>query len=89
LKRIGALPPEQVGGDVEEAALRHIDDEGLLTAVRRLPKRPRTVIALRFGAQLTYREIGDQLGVTEAAALMATRRALGALRKKIESKEGL
>jgi RNA polymerase sigma-70 factor (ECF subfamily) len=89
LDRLGAFPPEQVGGDVEEAALRHIDDEGLLTAVRRLPKRPRTVIALRFGAQLTYREIGDQLGVTEAAALMATRRALSALRKKIESKEGL
>jgi RNA polymerase sigma-70 factor (ECF subfamily) len=89
LDRIRALPLEEPGGDAETAALRHIDDEGLLTAVRGLPKRPRTVIALRFGAQLTYREIGEHLGVTEAAALMATRRALSALRKKIESKEGL
>jgi DNA-directed RNA polymerase specialized sigma24 family protein len=47
------------------------------------------VIALRFGAHLTYREIGEHLGMTEAAALMATRRALSALRKEIESKEAL
>jgi DNA-directed RNA polymerase specialized sigma24 family protein len=50
---------------------------------------PRTLIALRFGAGLPYREIGKQMGLSEAAALMATRRALARLRKEIEPKETL
>jgi RNA polymerase sigma-70 factor (ECF subfamily) len=89
MDRLRALAREEPERDVEEAALRHLNDERLLKAVRRLSKRPRTVIALRFGAHLTYREIGEHLGMTEAAALMATRRALSALRKEIESKEAL
>lgn len=73
--------------DVEQLALNHMDDQALLEAIRRLDKRPRTVIALRFGAGLGYREIGEQMGVSEPAALMATRRALDALRKDLQSKE--
>jgi RNA polymerase sigma-70 factor (ECF subfamily) len=74
-------------GDAEALALRRLDDDHLLSAVRRLPKQPRTVIALRFGAGLSYREMGRQLGVSEAAAVMATRRALATLRRYITSKE--
>ena len=73
--------------DVESLALDHIDDQALLAAVRRLPKRPRTLIALRFGAHLAYREIGGQMGLSEAATLMATRRALAALRRDLTSLE--
>jgi RNA polymerase sigma-70 factor (ECF subfamily) len=73
--------------NAEVLALQHISDERLLGAVHRLAKVPRTLIALRFGARLSYREIGEQMGMTEAAALMATRRALALLRKDIESKE--
>lgn len=89
LERIQNFGIDLSVGDAEELALQHLSDEQVLVAVRRLPKRPRTVIAMRFGAHLTYREIGEQLGVSEAAALMTTRRALGALRRDIELKEAL
>ena len=72
---------------VDELALARLADTDLLAAVRRLPKRSRTLLALRFGADLSYREIGVQLGLSEAAALMATRRALSALRRDLDLKE--
>lgn len=73
--------------DAEALALRRLGDHQVLAAVRRLPKQPRTVIALRFGAGLSYREVGQHMGMSEAAALMATRRALSILRRHIRSKE--
>jgi RNA polymerase sigma factor (sigma-70 family) len=72
--------------DAESLALENIGDRELLDAVRALDARPRTMIALRFGAQLTYAEIGEQVGVSEAAAVMATRRALAMLRRKLQEK---
>ncbi len=86
LQRLGRI---EEGPNAEVIALQHMSDERLLRAVHRLRKLPRTLIALRFGAHLSYREIGDQMGMTEAAALMATRRALALLRKDIELKEAL
>ena len=65
---------------VSDVAAQLQSDE-VLAAVRKLSARHRAVIALRFGADLDYRHIGQALGVTEAAALMATRRALARLRK--------
>lgn len=53
----------------------------VFAAIRKLSARHRAVIALRFGADLDYRRVGQTLGITEAAALMATRRALGRLRR--------
>jgi RNA polymerase sigma-70 factor (ECF subfamily) len=72
--------------DAESLALERLSDQELLDAVRRLKTRPRTVIALRFGAQLSYAEIAEQIGISEAAALMATRRALEALRRALGDK---
>lgn len=68
---------------IEDTAVQRLDDAAVLAAVRRLPTRARTVVALRFGAQLGYREIGQQLGISEGAALMATRRALALLRRDL------
>jgi RNA polymerase sigma-70 factor (ECF subfamily) len=73
--------------DAESVALDRINDRELLKAVRNLKARPRIVIALRFGAQLSYAEIAEQIGITEAAALMATRRALDSLRKQLGDKQ--
>lgn len=53
----------------------------VFSAIHKLSARHRAVIALRFGADLDYRHIGQALGITEAAALMATRRALARLRR--------
>lgn len=55
----------------------------VLAAVRELSSRHRAVIALRYGGDLSYRQVGQALGISEAAALMATRRALANLRARL------
>jgi len=55
----------------------------VLGAVRELSSRHRAVIALRYGGDLSYRQVGQALGISEAAALMATRRALANLRARL------
>jgi RNA polymerase sigma factor (sigma-70 family) len=55
----------------------------VLEAVRALTPRHRAVIALRYGADLSYSQVGRALGISEAAALMATRRALANLRSRL------
>ena len=57
--------------------------EEVLLAVRALSPRHRAVVALRYGADLSYRSVGKALGISEAAALMATRRALANLRTRL------
>jgi RNA polymerase sigma-70 factor (ECF subfamily) len=79
--------PVRDSGDPEDLAIRRLGDDELLAAVWRLPKRQRTLVALRFGAGLSYREIGHQLGLSEAAALMAVRRALTRLRHELQHRE--
>jgi len=68
----------------ELLALDRIRDSELLAAVRRLPTRQRTLIALRFGADLGYAEIAALLGDGEQAVKQATYRALAALRRRLE-----
>jgi RNA polymerase sigma factor (sigma-70 family) len=77
------------GGPVSEVsaealAIRRMDDRDLLAAVRRLPRRHRSVIALRFGAGLTFPEIGEALGVSRLAAVQVMRRALDRLRRDLQ-----
>jgi RNA polymerase sigma factor (sigma-70 family) len=55
----------------------------VLEAVRSLSPRHRAAIALRYGADLSYRQVGQALGISEAAALMAVRRALANLRRRL------
>jgi RNA polymerase sigma factor (sigma-70 family) len=57
--------------------------EEVLAAVRALSPRHRAVVALRYGADLSYRHVGKALGISEAAALMATRRAIATLRSRL------
>ncbi len=69
---------------VEGDVLERLRDADLLARVRMLPERSRTVIALRYGAQLGTREIARQLGITPPAVSMAIGRALTRLRKELE-----
>lgn len=64
-----------------------IGDEELLTAIRQLDPRSRALIALRFGADLDYARVGEALGLSPAAAKMATHRALAALRRLLPAQE--
>jgi RNA polymerase sigma-70 factor, ECF subfamily len=57
--------------------------EDVLEAVRALSPRYRAVLALRYGADLSYRHVGKALGISEAAALMVARRALANLRSRL------
>ena len=78
-QRVGNAPATSP----ETVALSHIRDDALVAAVRRLPRRHRTVIALRYGAGLTTVEIAECLGTTRMATAKTLRRALDRLREDL------
>lgn len=84
-QRLVAQPtdPEPAADEVEAQALAHLSDRDVLAAVRRLRPRERTVIALRFGADLDHASIGAATGLTPNAARVAIRRALDRLRDQL------
>lgn len=67
-----------------EAAL---PDEGLWAAVRALPERQRTAIALRYVADLEHAEIARLLGTTSAATRRLVSDGLATLRLRTEKEE--
>ena len=68
-------------GDLEEDALRRIVLSG---AVGRLEERDRELIGLRYGADLTARQIAELHGAKTNAIEVALHRALGRLRAQME-----
>jgi RNA polymerase sigma-70 factor, ECF subfamily len=84
LDRVAALLPRRAI-ESDPAIDAAIGDEQLLAAVRRLPRRARALIALRFGADLDYPQVGASLGMTAEAAGLATRRALATLKRVLET----
>ena len=68
-------------GDLEDDALRRIM---LSSAVGRLEERDRELIALRYGADLTARQIAELQGAKTNAVEVALHRALGRLRTHLE-----
>lgn len=77
----GAVPDAVAAADPAEASLRteRIDDVRQVLAV--LSEREREAISLRFGAELSSSEIGDQLGISPTAARMLIHRAVTKLRE--------
>jgi RNA polymerase sigma-70 factor, ECF subfamily len=67
--------------DLEEDVLRRITLSG---AVGRLEERDRELIALRYGADLTARQIAELQGAKTNAIEVALHRALGRLRAQLE-----
>jgi RNA polymerase sigma factor (sigma-70 family) len=64
----------------------HLSRAEVLDAVRSLSARHRAVIALRYGADLDFHQVGHALGISDSAASMVTSRALANLRNRL-SKE--
>lgn len=62
----------------------NLADDTILAAVRSLKPKDRALVALRFGADLDYATVGAHMGLTAAAAQVATSRALAQLRKLME-----
>ena len=72
--------------DVESEAIQQLSDQELLAEVRRLPLRDRTIIALRFGADLDIKAVATSVGISQGAAAAALHRALTRLRLQLEER---
>ena len=78
-------PPEAAAsGDLEEDTIRRLT---LSEAVAGLEERDRELIALRYGADLSARQIAALLELRTNAVEVALHRALGRLRKRLESED--
>jgi RNA polymerase sigma-70 factor (ECF subfamily) len=78
---------EVIVEDTESLALRRMNDAQLAARVRLLPRRQQTLIALRYGAGLSYQEMADLLGQRPATLRQGVHRALSGLRARIEQEE--
>ena len=78
--------PEARGDDHEELVLNRLD---LRDAVGRLDDRDRELIALRFGADLSARQIAEILELKTNAVEVALHRALARLRHTLEPDDAL
>jgi RNA polymerase sigma-70 factor (ECF subfamily) len=75
------LPPDRPApGQLDEDAARRLD---LAASVARLGERDRELIALRYGADLTARQIGELLGLQTNGVEVALHRALTRLRSAL------
>ena len=74
------VPDRADAGDLEDETLRRLALSG---AVARLEPRDRDLIALRYGADLTARQIAEELDLRTNAVEVALHRALGRLRETI------
>jgi RNA polymerase sigma-70 factor, ECF subfamily len=75
------LPDRADAGDLEETAVRRLS---LSRAVSQLDERDRELIALRYGADLTARQIAETLDLRTNAVEVALHRALARLRTALE-----
>ena len=81
-RRLEPDPPDTVAsGDLEEDTVNRL---ALWEAVGNLGERDRELIALRYGADLSARQIGRQLEMATNAVEVALHRALGRLRPLLE-----
>ena len=76
--------PERTSDDHAEEVFQRLE---LRSAVGRLAERDRELVALRFGADLTARQIGELLDLKTNAVEVALHRALATLRSLLERNE--
>ena len=72
------------GESTEEAVQRLRDFERLAKLLRKLPERERELIALKYGAELTNREIARQTGLSESNVGTILHRTVSWLRAEWE-----
>ncbi len=74
-------PPNAVSAD--ETAYDHARRAAVLEALRRLPRRQREVLALRYYLDLAESEIADMLGISRGAVKSHASRGAAALRVQL------
>lgn len=77
---LGSAPETASALDLEEEVVARLD---LAALVRQLEERDRELIALRYGADLNARQIGELVGMRTNAVEVALHRALTKLRALI------
>lgn len=78
--------PVAPGREVPEATGAHGDiDPELLIALRRLPPKQRSAVACRYLADLSYADIAQLIGCSEAAARRSAADGIAALRRQISA----
>lgn len=78
------VPDLPASGDLESETIERIV---LDSAIATLDERDRELLALRYGADLRSRQIGELLGVRTNAVEVAIHRALARLRSELERQE--
>ena len=68
----------------EEIAVHHDSQQHLRTAIQALPPRFRSVVVLRYAAQLSFSEIGKTLNMPESTAKTYFQRAKPLLRANLQ-----
>jgi RNA polymerase sigma factor (sigma-70 family) len=76
-------PVETPVPDPAAAAIDHLEREEMRSALRRLPRRERAVLALRFEQGLSFPEIGQILGRPEPTVKTWVHRALDRLQREL------
>jgi RNA polymerase sigma factor for flagellar operon FliA len=75
----GHAPADGPAQDLERAEVRAL----VMAALDELPEKERTVLALYYYEELTMREVGDVLGVTESRVSQLHAKALTRLRSRL------
>jgi RNA polymerase sigma-70 factor (ECF subfamily) len=83
LERLAGWQRAEPAASPEALALDRIGDAELLARLRELPRRQRTLLALRYGADMPVAEISTHLGESPDAVKAAIRRALARLRQRM------
>lgn len=76
--------PMPDAASAEDGAMNLLDQQTVLTALRRLPERQREVLVLRYYADLSEAEIADTIGVSRGAVKSHASRGLAAIRTTLE-----
>ncbi|MEA4908232.1 MAG: sigma-70 family RNA polymerase sigma factor [Anaerolineaceae bacterium] len=79
LDEVGELPGP---ASVEEHVEQRLDGQRLAALLRRLPEEDRTLVALKYGAELTNREIARLTGLSESNVGTRLYRLVGRLRQE-------
>ncbi len=79
------LPPEET--DAEEVTTLNEEKQQFLDALASLKPRERKLIGLRYGAAMSFRDIGPLVGLSEKHASIACSRAVRRLRELVEVPE--
>ena len=83
MERLRFAAPRE-SDSVESEVLARLRDADLHAQLRRLPRRDRLLLGLKYGAGLDTAEVGAALGMSTESTSKATRRALARLRSRLE-----